>query len=395
MDRLLFNFHDIVLLMTTYQCTLFGLLLLVLRRENRLSNTLLAGFLFTQAAIPMDLLVNYGAGFRDWAIEASPDLLYAFRLAYWLEGPLLLWYTRSLIYKDFHLRRSDALFLLPALLIGAYHYGIWYRLDEADKLAVLAGHSVLGESALTHGLGFLREGLRVAFGLACVVEIRRCQRQIRQDYSNIESLDFSWLDLLVIGFLILRCWAVLVSVGIILAAQFDLQVINFADLGLTANYATFLLITTMIFLSLSYTPMFEGIHPARDDHTEAGADPRAEFEESQVQQLETYMGQEKPYLATILTLDQLAQQVGLPKRTLSNVINRHFGQNFFEYINHYRIDYAKQRLADPDCADQTILEILSDAGFNSKATFNTFFKKLEGVTPSQYRKQHQTPARTA
>jgi len=97
------------------------------------------------------------------------------------------------------------------------------------------------------------------------------------------------------------------------------------------------------------------------------------------------MFEEKPFLANILTLEQLAKQLEMTPRTLSNTINRHFKQNFFEFINHYRVEEAKLLLANPEHKNTTMIEVMADCGFNSKATFNTFFKKLVGSTPSQYR----------
>jgi AraC-like DNA-binding protein len=97
------------------------------------------------------------------------------------------------------------------------------------------------------------------------------------------------------------------------------------------------------------------------------------------------MLEKKPFLAHILTLDQLARQLEMPPRALSNTINRHFKQNFFEFVNHYRVEEAKTLLADPEQKTKTMIEVMADSGFNSKATFNTFFKKLVGATPSQYR----------
>ncbi len=381
----LFNFHDVVLLMTTYQCALFALLLLFLRRENRLSNALLAGFLITQAAIPLDILINFGAEFRSWAIGFSPDIFPLFGMAYWLEGPVLLWYIRSLIYKDYHLRRSDLFYLLPFAAYAGYQVVVFYSLDDAAKVALLSDHDVLQESALTHAIGFARECLRVAFGVVCVVEIRRCRREIKDTYSNIEKIDFWWLNALIVGFLILRLWAVVVSVGLNLAAHFGVDAIDFAALGLTSNYTVFVLVSVLIFLSLTYSSMFEGIERGNHLSVQREADARIEIDEAQVQRLVDYMQSDKPYLATILTLEQLADQLSMSKRGLSNIINRHFKQNFFEFINHYRIEEAKRLLRDPVWSQRNLLEVMTAAGFNSKATFNTFFKKCEGITPSQYR----------
>ena len=107
LERLIFNTHDIVLLATIYQCVLFAMLLFVVRHQRRMADYFLIGFLLTQAAIPLHILVNYGAEFRYIALNISPNLYRVFEIAYWLEGPLLLWYIRALVYKDYHLRGFD------------------------------------------------------------------------------------------------------------------------------------------------------------------------------------------------------------------------------------------------------------------------------------------------
>lgn len=389
MDILLFNFHDVVLLMTAYQCTLFGLLLLVIRREGYISNVLLALFLFTQAAIPLDILISFGAGFRQWAIQASPNLFYVFGFAYWLEGPLLLWYVRSLIYRDFQLKRFDLVYLLPFVAYALYEYFSYFRFDSATKVSMLQGYTPYGESLLNLEIGFVREVLRFLFGIFALLEIHNCRRQIRDSYSNVEKIDFKWLLILVWGFLSLRGWAVLVNIALTLAAHLQVMV-DFRLMGLASNYAVFILVSAMIFLSLTNSSMFEGLD-SRDDKS-TGADTETEREGGKpaidsalVEKISRYMEREKPYLAPTLTLEQLSTQLEIPKRTLSNIINRHFERNFFEFINHYRIEEAKRRLADVNGAGQTVMDIMLDSGFNTKATFNSFFKKLVGMTPTEFR----------
>ena len=63
------------------------------------------------------------------------------------------------------------------------------------------------------------------------------------------------------------------------------------------------------------------------------------------------------------------------------------GLHFFDFMNQYRINYAKDLLIDQNRQDLTVLEILYDAGFNSKSSFNTEFKKRSGVTPTEYRRK--------
>jgi AraC-like DNA-binding protein len=105
-----------------------------------------------------------------------------------------------------------------------------------------------------------------------------------------------------------------------------------------------------------------------------------------IEKLKTFMKNEKPYLDPSLSLNNLAEQLSIPPRHLSQVINDSLNKNFFDLVSDYRIDETKQMLQDPTNKKKTILEILYDAGFNSKSSFNLLFKKKVGVTPSEYRK---------
>jgi AraC-like DNA-binding protein len=72
---------------------------------------------------------------------------------------------------------------------------------------------------------------------------------------------------------------------------------------------------------------------------------------------------------------------------LSYLLNEAFGMNFFRFINLYRIEEAKQLMISEKYRHLNILGIAYSAGFNSKTTFNTAFKKETGVSPSQFMQQ--------
>lgn len=99
------------------------------------------------------------------------------------------------------------------------------------------------------------------------------------------------------------------------------------------------------------------------------------------------MLQNKFYTNPEITLDKLAEAVGYPPKKISLTIKQCYQQNFYEYINRYRIAEAKRLLAEQGPAAKSITDIYFEVGFNSKSVFNTFFKRLEGMTPSQYREQ--------
>jgi AraC-like DNA-binding protein len=72
---------------------------------------------------------------------------------------------------------------------------------------------------------------------------------------------------------------------------------------------------------------------------------------------------------------------------LSEILNTRLNQNFYDFINRYRVEEVKKRLSENDSGKFSLIAIAFDSGFNSKSSFNTIFKKLTGVTPSQFRNQ--------
>lgn len=102
-------------------------------------------------------------------------------------------------------------------------------------------------------------------------------------------------------------------------------------------------------------------------------------------ELTQYMQLHRPFADANLTLKKLANQTNIPERQLSQIINTELQQNFYEFLNHYRIEAAKQMLTDPSYGHLTILAIAYEVGFNSKSSFNAAFKKIADTTPSQYK----------
>ncbi|MNY70445.1 Melibiose operon regulatory protein [compost metagenome] len=78
--------------------------------------------------------------------------------------------------------------------------------------------------------------------------------------------------------------------------------------------------------------------------------------------------------------------MNVPVRELSVLINHQLGQHFYDFVNTYRIENAKEILKDSSKSKVTILEILYEVGFNSKSSFNSAFRKHTGNTPTEYRK---------
>jgi AraC-like DNA-binding protein len=115
--------------------------------------------------------------------------------------------------------------------------------------------------------------------------------------------------------------------------------------------------------------------------------------EEYLQQLLTYVADSKPYLNPDLTINDLAGQTGIPRHYITQILNDNYSRNFFTFINEYRVNEVIARFDDPRFNHYTILAIAFDSGFNSKTTFNSFFKMRTGLTPSEFRNKRNSPDR--
>lgn len=104
--------------------------------------------------------------------------------------------------------------------------------------------------------------------------------------------------------------------------------------------------------------------------------------------LKKLMQKEKLYRESELKLETLANKLNVAKHYVSQVINQYYEVNFFEYINILRIEEAKQLLISADKKSMNIIEIAYKVGFSTKNTFNTAFRRITGVTPTEYRNQN-------
>lgn len=101
------------------------------------------------------------------------------------------------------------------------------------------------------------------------------------------------------------------------------------------------------------------------------------------------MEKDKLYQEAELTLQALSDKLGIQSYQASQAINDGLKKNFYDLVNGYRVEEAKRLLLDPKNINYTILSVGFEAGFNSKTTFNTVFKKFTGMTPTEYKEKQK------
>ncbi len=373
-DALLFNVHDLVLLMSASQYLLLAALLFFTRRPSVHSTYLLIGILLASAVRYVDTLLIWSDPLRGLILAWNPNLLLLGSFSYWLIGPLLYAYVLSVLYRQTRFRWHYGLHLLPAALamfttLSQYHFR-----PRAEQVALMRDLDFMWSSLMSHTVTLWHLSV-IGYGGYCLLLLWRYRRQLQQRYANVEVSERRWLTWIILGFVLIACW----QLGVHLTAEY--MPANLANLtGVASNYINFLFVNSLVFISIRYTHLFSGL-PERTPSTES--EP---YKPEQVQRVEALMTERRPYLDSTVSLESLARQLSLPERTLSRILNQHFGKNFFEFINGYRVERAKQLLASPEGKALSILEIMEESGFTSKSTFNAIFKKQVGQTPSQYRK---------
>lgn len=376
-ESVIFNFHDVILMMITLQCALFALLLWLTNRKEIKSTFFLAAFLFAHALIPINELMMWGAEFKDHARQNWSNFYFVPGIAYYLDGPLLFLCIKSLVFRDFILKRVDLLHLLPfaiyCLFIILTFYGnpLSVRIDMLNNLSFVYSNSFVT-------VEFFSKLIRVIYAIACFVLINRYGIRLQDKHSNMEKAHISWLRALVMGFMVVMSFELILSASKI----FTHYHLIYFYMGLTRYYTTFLLVNLLVFTSIRFFGMFEQVN-----EEELPKKPIDDFSinPEEAESIDKRIKQGQLYMDPDITLDSLADTLEIMPRDLSMIINRHFGANFYTFINSYRIEEAKKMLKDQAMKNITITEIYLAVGFNSKSVFYTFFKKLEGVTPTKYR----------
>lgn len=302
-----------------------------------------------------------------------------------LHGPFLYLYVLFSLKSDQCFRWKNYLHFSPALFFYVYMIPFLFFYTVEEKLMVnhgevddYAGFIVFSLFAyFASGLGYTMASYRL---------LGRYEDLTRQNFAYSESIDMRWLKyfirgigmiFLVTGVVILFEWGMGVDFG------FNTDLVLYVPL---VGFILFLGYSGIrhrnIFADGSYRNTHIVEPKSSGEYIKSGL--KAELAQQYHQRLLDYMSSRKPYLEPKLSLGHLAEELDISANHLSQVINQYEDKNFFDFVNAYRVDEFKQRVADPANSSYSILAIALDSGFNSKSSFNQVFKKLSGKTPSQY-----------
>ncbi len=386
MKNLLLNLHEVVIVLTIIEtlllCLALGLPTSTGQVKRKQPRRLLQAFFLLIVGTLSTTLITWNASFQALAIARYPFIPALLSACLLLQGPVLFYYLRSLSRAIDFQRWYHGVHLLPALVavavIFAYDLSIydwmpghWPQLLAADRMAMAFVWALFKCSPLV-------------YVLACFYTEYRLRQQLRQMYSVISERELRLADLVLGGFFIHWFWSfVAYFLGDYVSGETnDL-------LGILNNYLTVILINAVFLFGWRNTrQLLQQEHLAI---TDTGKDRLQEMPQvdEKLKAVDDGIRQQRLHLDSQINLERFAEQVGVKPRELSTIINDYYQQNFFEFINSQRVEEAKRLLAAPECIGDTVLDILYKSGFNSQSAFHRFFKRMTGMTPSEYRKQVQ------
>jgi AraC-like DNA-binding protein len=393
-----FGFYSSVLLISFTQGIIYSVLLLAkaVKTENK-SNYWLSIFVFLCSLY----IAPWMLGFAGW-YDNQPyrDLLFYTPFQHLLfVGPIIFFYTQSLLNPSFKFSKKKSLHLLPGGFYLIYIVAIWIY----DKF--ILGENYFYKNGMDKDFDewYQKLGLlsMIVYFILSIRYYNVYKKLMFQVVSYADSILFKWVKTYLMAFLVM----------LLLPVFFDIVGFFYPEIkSYQGSWWFFLLfsivmyyiaitgysnpINTTIPFKMSFfdknpilllnennTNLSETIIDIQHEALEEKKSPEIELWKSKIA---TLIQTEKLYKNQELTLNDLAKKLETNAAVISKTINQGFQMNFNDCINNYRIEAVKNSFTNGEQKKSTLLGIAFDNGFNSKATFNRSFKKNTGKTPKEF-----------
>lgn len=393
-----FGFYSSVLLITFSQGIIYSILLLIkaIKTQNK-SNYWLSLFIFLCSLY----IAPWMVGFAGW-YDNQPyrDILFYTPMQHlFLVGPIIYFYTQSLLNPSFKFSIKNALHLLPGFLYLIYIVVIWIY----DKF-IFGGYYFYKDGMDKDFDNWYQKMGLLSMVIYFIISIRYYnvyKKMIFQVVSYADTILFKWIKTYLIAFLSM----------LLLPIVFELIGLIFPELKSYQGSWWFFLFFSLIMYYIAITGYSNPINSTIpfqfsasnknqiillsdtfsaeqelviDVEYETFTETNSEETSIWKNKIETIIQHETLYKNPELTLSDVAKKLETNVALISKTINQGFKMNFNDFINTYRVEEVKKAFDNGEHKKTTLLGIAYDCGFNSKATFNRAFKKNAGFSPKEY-----------
>lgn len=321
-----------------------------------------------------------------------------------MHGPFLYLYSSALVSNLPQRKIIWVAHFLPAAICYIYLFD-FFILSSGEKRFVVENQGIGYETFLTIKFpAIIISG--VTYVLSTLMLLKKHQKKIKDNFSDIEKINLEWLRYLTYGIGVI--WLIVISgkeEHIFIAVVIFVMVIGFFGIKqtpiFTKNNLPGELLFPNEFVQMKNTPDKENLNTENksekneftgtESNIEKGKYLKSALNESELHiihsQLTDLMQRERLYTNPELALGDIAQRLNIHPNYLSQVINSVVKKNFYDYINSQRVEEFSRLVKEPKNQKFTMLSLAYDCGFNSKTSFNRNFRKATGLSPSQYLKQ--------
>lgn len=306
--------------------------------------------------------------------------------SFFLLGPLLYGYTRAIIQQRLLPSPRLVLHFFPFFLFLLLR-ALLYKTSFFSFLSVLLSVTVLpaivfGALQLLSVSAYIYASFRV---------IHRYQLRIKTSYADPEKISLKWWLWTLLPIQLLQVLLIIDTKLVLLHHQFLLH--PFIIFGFITVLSYWIAYRAYSQPNMFRSLLAEEAAPVPFQKSETPTPLKTDLSDEDSillkRSLVSLMKEDKPYVDSQITVEALAEKLGVTSKLLDEVIQRHFSKNFSDFINQYRLKYAKKLLADASKNHVPITNIGFNAGFNSLKNFQKAFEKDLRTSPSEFRESSQ------
>lgn len=366
-----FNIYNSLVLAGIIQGFLFTAVVLSIKKYRTKGSVFLIGLILTYSlSMLMYILADIGV------ITLIDMYAYLYLPFAALIPPLFYMYVLFFLNKNQEFNNTHKLLFIPfvILLIGTLFCRLIY-ISGIETNPISSVYLLLIRTTEIFSSVFCVILLTIAYRIIIIYEKKN------EDFNlSTIKLNLNWLKItIVIMFVLTLEWIRLTYINI------------FVPTKSPTFYSLWIGMTGIIYwlghIGIYKFGILEERHRIRQNILLTKKNGISSYNNKHIQEFERLINEEKLFLDYSLSLESIADKMGVSSGHLSRMIKSELNTSFTEYINLLRVNEAKQYLKNPEFSNYTITAIGLEAGFNSKSTFHDVFKKLTGFTPLRFKKQ--------
>lgn len=343
--------------------------LLLLSKKTKSLEHILLGLIFLLITVNSIYVFNFHKQEEFYYVNFFSELNYAIPLLY---PPLLWFYANAVTNKSFKIEGRQLL-----------HFAAFVTFLSILISPLISNYKLIESKHV--GYPLIKLVVTPFYLFAVLRMLRNYRKRLLDQFAFDQKIKLFWLTWITVGAVALWICAL---AGYIYnninqghkTLLYDIYVLSFLSLYLFV----------LAFVAFKYTDIFhkkrEEDIPAKleDEEIEKELEKKVDLDNNDLNALLEIMQEKKPYLDPLLSINKLSEISRLPQYKISKILNTSLNQNFYDFVNTYRVNEVKRRLDEGEAKSFSILGIATDCGFNSKASFNRVFKKITGSTPTTY-----------